>query len=224
MRPVASLIRYLPLVIAIAFGGAGAAHAAFVTASPDPFPPGSGFVQAPGCLSSGPLSGLCASNVAATILSSTSSFLGGNQFVVLNEAVAGDISDGGVSIGGFSVLGTLGLTLFGRANPSQTGTFDGTVTAEDYLGTIDGVGLEITLDPTQTSTALITITQLMGDPPHYLIDSSFTIFSQISIEGSPPLPIGGFPITGVAAPEPATSALLALPLLALAVLRRRAGT
>ncbi len=223
MRPVASLTRCLPIVIAIALSGAGAAQASFVTASPDPFPPGSGFVQAPGCLSSGPLSGLCASNVAATILSSSSSFMGGNEFVSLDEAVAGDISDGGVSIGSFSVLGTLDLTLFGRANPSQTGTFDGTVTAEDYLGTIDGVGLEITLDPMQTSTAEVIITQLLGDPPHYLIDTSFTIFSQISIEGSLPVPIGGFPITGVAAPEPATSALLALPLLALTVLRRRGG-
>ena len=84
--------------------------------------------------------------------------------------------------------------------------------------------MEITLDPSQTSTAVISITQLKEEPPQYLIDSSFTIFSQISIEGGAPIPIGGFPITGVAVAEPPALALLGLPLLLLGLLRGRRRT
>ena len=58
---------------------------AFVSTSPDPFPPGSGFVQSPGCVTSGPLAGLCSSDVTGVILSSSNSFAAGNQDFVLDE-------------------------------------------------------------------------------------------------------------------------------------------
>ena len=54
----------------------------------------------------------------------------------------------------------------------------------------------------------------------YLIDSSFDIFSQISIEGGAPVPVGGFPVNGVVMPEPATILLMGLPLITLVGLRR----
>ncbi len=215
----ASLARSCLIAIVFAAAGAGGARASFITTSPDPFPPGSGFVQASGCLTGGPLSGLCASNVVGRILSSSSSFPGGGEAFVLNEAVTGDISDNGVPIGIFSVTGSLDLTLFGRGNPFQTGTFDGVVTAEDYMGTLDGVPLEFTLDPTQTSTVEVTIAELQDNRGLYRIDSSFDIFSQISIEGGAPIPVGGFPITGVGVPEPPTWLMLAAPLLVLGFLR-----
>jgi len=209
------------IAIVIAVTGAGSAKASFTSTSPDPFPPGSGFVQASGCLTGGLLGGLCASNVKGKILSSSSSFPGGGEAFVLNEAVTGDISDDGVPIGSFSVEGYLDVTLLGRGDPVQTGTFNGVVTAEDYLGTLDGVALEFTLDPSEASTAEVTITELQNTPGLYQIDSSFDIFSQISIEGGPPIPVGGFPVTGVAVPEPPTGVMLAVPLLVLGFLRGR---
>lgn len=198
------------IAIVIAVAGAGGARASFITTSPDPFPPCSGFVQALGCLTSGPLSGLCADNVVGRILASSSSFPGNGQAFVLDERVTGDISDNGVPIGSFSVEGSLDVTLLGRGNPFQTGTFDGVVTAEDYLGTLDGVPLEFTLDPSQPSTAEVTVAELQGNRKLYRIDSFFDIFSQISIEGGAPIPVGGFPITGVGVPEPPTWTLLLL--------------
>jgi len=177
---------------------------------------------------SGQLSGVCASSVMGTILSTSTSFSGGNELVVLNERVGGDLCLGpcGVPFTSFSLLGTLDLTLAGRTTLTQSGTFSATVTAEDYPGTIDGIPAVITLDPSQTSTAQIKITQVesgVNQLPLYRIDSTFDIFSEISLEGEAPIPIGGFPITGVGAPEPATLVLLGLPLAALAGLRRRAG-
>ncbi len=207
--------------IVITVAGVGGAKASFTATSPDPFPPGSAFVQAEGCLMGGPLGGLCASDVIGRILSSSGSFSVGGEAFVLDETVTGDISDAGVPIGSFSVEGYVDVTLLGRSDPLQTGTFAGLVTAEDYLGTLDGVPLEFTLDPSETSTAEVTITGLSNRRPLYLIDSSFDIFSQISIEGGPPIPVGGFPITGAAVPEPPTGLMLAVPLLVLGFLRGR---
>jgi hypothetical protein len=161
MSTVAAHTRFIFAVIALALGGAASARASFVTTSPDPFPPGSGFVQAPGCVASGPLSGVCSSNVRGTILSASSTFAMGNQDTVLNEVVTGDLSFSGGPIGSFSVTGPLDLTLFGRADPSDTGTFSGVVDSEDFAGTgtITGIPLPvtITLDPSQTSTVQVTI-------------------------------------------------------------------
>jgi hypothetical protein len=121
MSRVAAHAHFAFATIAIVLGGAGAAQASFVTTSPDPFPPGSGYVQANGCVTSGPLAGLCSSNVMGTILSANSTFSGGNEFVGLNELVVGDLSDGSAPVGHFSVTGTLNLTLLGRTDPLETG-------------------------------------------------------------------------------------------------------
>jgi hypothetical protein len=171
-----SLAHSCLIAIVITVAGTGGTKASFITNSPDPFPPGSGFVQASGCLTGGPLSGLCADNVVGRILSSSSSFPGNGQAFVLDETVTGDISDNGVPIGSFSVMGSLDVTLLGRDNPLQTGTFDGAVTGEDYHGTLDVLAdgvqlqLEFTLDPSQSSTAEVTIAELQGKRGLYRID------------------------------------------------------
>ncbi len=222
MHRSASFTRSYLIAIVIAVAGVSSAEASFLSTSPDPFPPGSGFVQSPGCLTNGSLSGLCATGVTGAILSSSSIFAGGNQEFVLDEKVTGEISFEGAPIGDFSVDGDLDLTLFGRTTLYQTGTFDGVVTSEDYVGTFEGVPVEFTLDPTMTSTVQVTINSL-PNTTKFQIDSSFALYSQISIEGGTPIPVGGFPIAGVAAvPEPPTGVLLALPMLVLGFARWRA--
>jgi hypothetical protein len=222
MHRFALFTRSCLIASVMAVAGVGGAKA-FVSTSPDPFPAGSGFVQAPGCLTSGPLAGLCSSDVKGLILSSSSSFVGPNEEFTLDERVTGDISFAGGPIGAFSVVGDLDLTLDDRTSDSQTGTFDGVVTSEDYMGLFEGmVPIEFTLDPSMTSTVQVTISSLPNSRL-FQIDSSFDLFSRISIDGGAPIPVGGFPITGVAVvPEPPTGVLLALPMLVLGFVRWRA--
>src|SRR5271169_6519711 len=106
MHRSASLIRSCLIASVMAVAGVGGAKA-FVSTSPDPFPVGSGFVQSPGCLTTGVLSGLCASDVTGLILKSSSSFVGPNQDFTLDERVTGEISFEGAPIGSFSVHGDL---------------------------------------------------------------------------------------------------------------------
>jgi hypothetical protein len=225
MHPFALFTRSCLIASVMAVASVGGAKA-FVSSSPDPFPPGSGFVQSPGCLTSGVLSGLCASDVTGLILSSSSKFAGSDQEFVLDERVTGEISFEGTPIGDFSVQGDLDLTLDHRTSDSQTGTFHGVVTFEDYKGLFDGLPVEFTLYPPEKSTVEVMITAFSNPGSNTLsfqIDSSFDLFSQISIEGGAPIPVGGFPIIGVAAvPEPPTGVLLALPMLVLGLVRWRA--
>jgi hypothetical protein len=223
MHVAPALARLALIASVIVLGGVSTARASFVSTSPDRFPPGSGFVQAAGCIASGPLAPLCVDNVTALILSSGASFVGGDELAVLDERVTGDVTDNGVLLGSFSVLGTLSLTVFDRGSPDEPGTFSATVTSDNYLGMIDGIPLQVTLDPSDTSTATITVTLIQSRYPQlYRINTSFDLFSQISIAGEPPIPVGGFPITGVAIPEPGTILLMGLPLVTLARLRKRA--
>jgi hypothetical protein len=162
---------------------------------------------------------VCARAVTGAILSSSSMISGGNQYFTLDEKVTGEVSFAGAPIGNFSVVGPLDLKLDDRTSPSETGTFNGVVISEDYIGTFDGVPVVFMLDPAAKSTLQVTINAVRDNL--FRIDSSFDLNSEISIEGAT-IPFGGLPVTGVGAvPEPKTWVLLALPMLVLGLVRSR---
>jgi hypothetical protein len=206
--------------LAVILGSAGGAQASFITTAnpPDLFPDGSYITGGPEvCVVGGPLNGVCTSNSKTTIVSSTVNFPGdGNEDVVLNGALTGDTTH---PTGTFSLTGTEDLTIIGRSNPFQPGSFAIDVTSEDFIGSAFGLTLELTLDPAGVHDGQITITAL-GEGKGYLVDTTLAITHDLSVGGSAPMSIGTAHST-VAVPEPAALALLALPLSALMWLRRR---
>ncbi len=89
-------IRAAEAALLVTLGGAGAAHAGFITATnpPDLFPVGSVFSGVPPtCVTSGPLAGVCTSNQVQTNLSATYSFSGGNEYVALIGLLTGDTTN-----------------------------------------------------------------------------------------------------------------------------------
>lgn len=208
------------VALAFALGGAGAAQASFIstTSPPDLFPPGSVITGlGPACVTMGPLSGVCTSNTRTTIDSATISFPGdGNEDVVLDAVVTGDTTD---PTGSFSLAGTEDLTIIGRLNAFQVGSFAIDVTSEDFVGSFFGQTVELSLDPTGANDGEVTISDT-NRPGAVLIDISLTITHEISVDGGTPTSIGTAH-SGVAVPEPSALALLGLPLPALVWVRRR---
>ncbi len=190
--------------------GAGAAEAAFVTTSnpPDLFPVGSVFAgAAPICIPSGPLEGVCTSNQKQTNLSSTVSFSGGNEHVALDVVLTGDTSNPAAT---FSLPGTEDLTLLGRSDPYETGTFSIDVISWDVSGVFDGVPLELTLDPSGPNDGVTIVTEIgQLNEKAYLIDTTVTQGSILLIAAGVTTPLGPITTTLTAGvPEPSTWILM----------------
>lgn len=214
-------IARLAWMVAVAFAliGAGASQASFISTSnpPDLFPPGSFITGGPAvCVTGGPLTGVCTSNTRTTIVSSSVSFPGdGNEDLVLNGLVTGDTSH---PTGTFSLAGTEDLTIIGRSDPFQDGTFAIDVTSEDFVGSFFGHTIALSLDPTGLHEGQITISELNRQNGS-LIDIGLTITHEISVDGGPPTSIGTAHAGVEVAPEPGVLALLGLPLCALLCIR-----
>jgi len=230
------------LVMAGALGlAAGAARAAILSTTPNPFPPGSGF-STPGTTCLPAPFNFCASNLQSSNfieIGSPTFNASGDEDLQYHATYTGTFTDlpSGPSAS-FSVTGFDEFVLFGRHTTTATGHFQAQLLKE----TLD-------VPPTAGHTLSLDVDTSPADPANangfvdiqpvffgggdaitadfvqqvlYEITSSFSLVGNFTIDG---IPVDGFPfsITGVsvAAPEPASLACLGLGCVALLRLRRR---
>src|ERR1039457_3376584 len=119
-----------------------------------------------------------------------------------------------------SLTGTMNETVVGRTTDTETGIWDTNETALSLSGTALGDTLSMTQDPANASTGATALSN-NGDGT-YLVVSFFDMFVDLSLGTEPPQTTTHGPIFfDVAVPEPSSLALLAVPLVALAFVRRR---
>ncbi len=222
---ISAPMRRSALAVAAMLVGTAAAKADVITRDPTLPPEAGAYVgtnRGAGCFQS---FGVCAQAgrfYGFQPISSTFDALG--QELVLGATFATTVTNlSGVPIGTITLTGELGETVFGRTGPAETGSWKTEITDLDLDGTLAGplagVSGGIGLDPSETSTGETSITPVPGG---YRIDSSFEAFVELTLDTSPPVVIERGPQLLTLVPEPATLALLTLPLAGLIGLRRRA--
>ena len=199
-------------------GGIGIARADIISSSPT-FPPAGATFEGvgAGCF---PAAGVCTGPGMLTITSSSSTFSSAGQEIAANVTFSVPVTNlMGTPIGTFTLTGMMDLGLDGRTTPDQTGTWSTDIDSLDLTGTLDGkpavIGLD-TSNPSGGSTSILPAVQDQG----FNITSFFDVFVDLQL-GPLMTERGPLPGTLVSAPEPATWALLGLPLMGLGLLRRR---
>lgn len=121
-----------------------------------------------------------------------------------------------VPLGTVTLTGTFEVVLEGRTGPTATGTWTGLIESLDLSGMFSGMPISVRLNTSDTSGGTTTI---LPDGSDFQIHSFFDIFADVHFAGLEK-DVGPLPANLVPAPEPGTLALLGIPLLGLALLRR----
>jgi hypothetical protein len=208
----------LAACIVLGLGGMTSARAAILTNSPS-LPlldvPYNSSVDA-GCFAT-----MCVSAGSLTLTSASSTFDITGQNIVANATYSAMLTDlFGAPIGTVNLTGTLQEEVVDRVTDTDTGLWATDITAFSLSGTALSQTVTMAQDPDNASTGATSVTS-NGDGT-YLVTSFFDMFVDLSLSSDPVQTADTGPIYfDVSVPEPSTLALLAVPVFALAVLRRR---
>jgi hypothetical protein len=119
--------------------------------------------------------------------------------------------------GSVLLTGSITQKVIDRLNPTFTGSWTVQLTAMNLSGMLNGLPLTLELNPSDLASDVGT-TSIVQDGANYLATSFFDVFAEVNYNSLTAFPSGS---ASVGAPEPATLALLAAPVLALGAARRR---
>jgi hypothetical protein len=141
------------------------------------------------------------------VASSTES--AGNQIEIVNADFGTDVytntgGSPGTLLGSVSLQGPVTFTYFGR-DPSTNplGTFNTQLSNFDFVGTLNGNTVEIRQNASTASLGTTTINQVSISPVSYGVSSTLTINGDISLNGSPFVPVP--PVVTTLSPAPVSS-------------------
>jgi hypothetical protein len=218
-RPIAAV---LVTGMVIGLGGIAAARAAVITNSPSLPVLDNPYVSVLGsdCFST---ANVCIGDGSVRLIApASSSFSGGNQDITSDAIFTGNLTSFTTSapLGTLTLTGTMEQLVLGRGADTDTGNWNTEIETLSLSGPALGTTLGLTLDRSTPSTG--TTSDIPDGEGAFLISSFFDVFVDLQLEGTNLTATRG-PIEFdlQPAPEPASLALLAAPLLALAAVRRR---
>jgi len=203
--------------------GAGTSRAAIIASSPSLPPIGVPF-SSPTGVGCFPTAGFCALPGALIVTSidpdpSKTFFDASGQHIGGDAAFTGTLTNlSHVPVGSFSLTGTFEMGVAGRMSDTATGSWNAELDSLSLTGTVQGGTLTVGLQSSPSSTGMASVEPVAGEEGLFRIDSFFDVFVDLNF-GSLHADVG--PIRVALAPEPAGLALLAGPVLGLAMLRRR---
>lgn len=174
-----------------------------------------------------PTAGFCVAGGAFTLTSPAPGLYGqygSNEFFTTYATDTVDLTryPSMTPAGTVTLNGTIEQEVLGRAGLSDIGSWTADLVSVMLTGRLAGHPLTLTLNPADTSSGTTSITPINTvNLKEFSVNSFFDVFAEVSYNGLTATPSGTATAPVTSAPEPATLALLAAPLLVMSAVRRR---